>query len=766
VAALLAGCGPSGPLGKLPAGVERSELNVLLITLDTTRADRIGAYARPRGLEAPATPRLDELAARGTRFDNAVSVTPLTLPAHCTLMTGLLPAAHGVRDNGGFRLDPARRTLAEAFAAAGFRTGGFVSAYVLDHKWGIGQGFERYFDDFDLAKVKTSNMGEIQRRGDETVARATAWIDEVAPAGRFFAWVHLYDPHTPYAAPEPFASAYPHAPYNGEIAWTDSLVGDLLDHLAGRGLDRETLVVVMGDHGESLGDHGEADHGFFVYDATQQVPFLLAGPFERLAGQVVTAAVGQADLAPTLLELAGVAGGLEPGQGRSLVPLLAGEADPEAAPPRGYSEIFLPRFHYGWSELRALRTERWHFIEAPRAELYDVVADPRETTNLADRERRVTRDLRQALAALDATVRPATAGSAPLEEDEETLRALAALGYLGGQGMDESKSFRDLPDPKDRLDVYARMSRARGLAKSDEPAEAIPLLEAVLAEDPEVVDAWFTLGNVHFRQHDWERAAENYRQTLARRPDHDWAMIGLADTYVARGQIDEAVAGYRRYLQGDAGNAQIQYRLAQVLVDAGRDAEAAAAFGKTLEVEPKTARAEVGLAIVAFRAQRFPEAHAALDRALGIDAAAKWAHYNRALLLEQEGRTAEAVAAYRKEIEIQPEATRAMFNLGRLLERQGDGAGALAEYRRAVAADDGFQIPRFFLARGLLAAGDLDGAAREARAALEKDPDGAFSPLGHYVLADVASRRGDPREADRQARLGRALEARRKKVPA
>lgn len=766
IAVLLAGCAPSGPLGRLPAGAERERLNVLLVTLDTTRADRIGVYARELGRAAPDTPRLDALAARGTRFDNAVSVTPLTLPAHSTLMTGLLPAAHGVRDNGGYRLDEARRTLAEAFAAAGFRTGGFVSAYVLDHKWGIAQGFERYFDDFDLAKSKTASMGEIQRPGDETVERATAWIDEVASAGRFFAWVHLYDPHTPYAAPEPYGSRYAGEPYNGEIAWTDELVGRLLDHLEQRGLAGRTIVAVMGDHGESLGEHGELDHGFFVYEATQHVPFLLAGPYPALAGRVVEQVVGQADLAPTLLELAGVEGGLEPGQGRSLVPLLAGAAEPEGAPPRGYSEAFLPRLHYGWAELRAIRTERWHFIEAPRPELYDLAADPLETRNLAGSERRTTRDLRDALAALDATVRPAAAGSAPLEEDEETLRALAALGYIGGQGLDESKSFRDLPDPKDRRDVYAKMSRARGLAKGKDPDAAIPLLEEVLAEDPEVVDAWFSLGNVYLRKRDWERAADAYRQTLARRPDHDWAMIGLADTFVGRGQIDEAVAGYRRYLQSDPDNAQIQYRLGQVLLDAGRDAEAAAALGKTLQVEPKTARAEVGLAIVAFRARDFAAAHAALDRALAIDPAAKWAHFNRALLLDQEGRTAEAAAAYRKEIEVQPEATKAMFNLGRLLDREGDLAGATAEYRRAVAADPSFPIPRFFLARGLLAAGDLDGAEREAKRGLELDPEGAFSPLGHYVLADVASRRGQPREAERQAQLGRALEAKRKRSPA
>ncbi len=755
------GAGPSG-LGDLPVGVRREQLNVLLVTLDTTRADRIGVYGRPLGASPPETPALDRLAATGATFLHAAAVTPLTLPAHSTLMTGLLPAAHGVRDNGGFRLAEERKTLAEAFAAAGFRTGGFVSAYVLDHKWGIAQGFERYFDDFDLEKVKTLSLGEIQRPGDETIAQATQWIDglDTGKGERFFAWVHLYDPHTPHTPPEPWKSRYPGSPYNAEIAWTDSLVGRLLDHLAERGLRDRTIVAVLGDHGEGLGQHGEVEHGFFIYRSTSWVPFLLDAPYAAVHGRVVVTPVGQADVAPTLLELAGVAGGLEPGQGRSLVPLLAGEADPPGTLPRAYSEIFLPRLHYGWSELRSLRRDRWHFIEAPRAELYDVEADPGETRNLADAERPVVRALRAELAALDATVTPAASGSAPVEEDEETMRALAALGYIGGQAPDTGKSFRDLPDPKDRLEVYAKMGKARGLSRGKESAQAITLLEEVLAEDPEVVDAWFTLANVQFRQRNWEKSAEYYRETLKRRPDHDWAMIGLADTYVARSEIDAAVAGYRKYLEGDPQNAQILYRLAQVELDAGRDADAEKGFKQTLAVEPKTARAEVGLAVVAFRRKDAAGAHAALDRALAIDPKAKHARYNRALLLESEGRAAEAAAAYRQEIADHPTNFKAFFNLGRLLEAMGDAAGALAALRSAVGVNEEYAVGRLFLARALLATGDLAGAEREARRGLELDAKGPFTPLGHYVLADAYSRQGRASDAAREAELGREAEAR------
>ncbi len=319
--------------------------------------------------------------------------------------------------------------------------------------------------------MKTLSLGEIQRPGDETIAQAMQWIDGLqggqgATAGRgerFFAWVHLYDPHTPYTPPEPWKSRYPEAPYNAEIAWTDSLVGRLLEYLQARGLRDRTIVAVIGDHGEGLGDHGEVDHGFFIYRSTSWVPFLLDAPSPPPGAGSCRPRSAMRTLRRRCSSSPGSTGGLEPGQGRSLVPLLAGKADPPGTLPRAYSEIFLPRLHYGWSELRSLRRDRWHFIEAPRAELYDVEADPGEMRNLADAERRVVRELRAELAALDATVQPAASGTAPVEEDEETMRALAALGYIGGQALDTGKSFRDLPDPKDRLDVFAKMGRARGL---------------------------------------------------------------------------------------------------------------------------------------------------------------------------------------------------------------------------------------------------------------------------------------------------------------
>lgn len=736
-------------LGWLPRGVRAADLNVVVVTLDTTRADRIGCY----GAKDVATPSLDALAARGVRFNAAVAPMPLTLPAHCTLFTGLLPGAHGVRDNGGFKLAAEHVTLAEVLKERGFATAGFVSAFVLDQRWGIAQGFDRYYDDFDLKQQEKLSMGEIQRPGSETLDQALLWIRGVKDL-RFFAWVHLYDPHAPYDPPEPYKNRYADRPYDGEIAWTDSLVGRLLHELEQLDLTKKTVIAVLADHGESLGEHGEHGHGYFVYEQVTHVPFILATPYSQTRGRVVEAVVRSNDVAPTVLDLLGFAGTL-PGSGTSVVPLLSGSG---AEPGNGYSESYYARFHYGWSELRAVRTKRWHFIEAPRAELYDLSSDPGETVNLASRELSTVDRLRSSLTEFERESIAKLAATAPVEEDEETLRKLASLGYVGGTAVTDGASWRDLPDPKDRLPIYDRMGRIRALVKEGNGEQAIPLLESVLREAPEVIDAYYTLGNCFYKKREFVQAASYYRKTLEIRPDHDYAMIGLADTLVAQGEVDDAITGYEHFLKQDPRNAQILYRLAQVQLDAGRDDAAASNFRKTLAVEPDTARAEVGLGVVAFHDKRPAEARAALARALAIDAKARWARYNLALIAESDGDTRGAISEYRAEIEAYPDAYKALFNLGRLLGKTGDQEGAIDALRRCVDHQPEWPIGRFYLSQALLQSGALDEAKTEAMRALELDDKSPYAALGHYVLAEVYNRGGNETQALAELRKGKALD--------
>jgi arylsulfatase A-like enzyme/Tfp pilus assembly protein PilF len=736
-------------LGSLPRGVHAADLNLVVVTLDTTRVDRIGCY----GAKDVATPRLDALAARGVRFDAAVSPMPLTLPAHCTLFTGLLPGAHGVRDNGGFKLSAEHVTLAEVLKERGFATGGFVSAFVLDHRWGIAQGFDHYFDDFDLKQEEKLSMGEIQRPGNETLDKALEWIRGVKDR-RFFAWIHLYDPHSPYDPPEPYKSRYAGRPYDGEIAWTDELVGRLTDALDGLDLTKKTVIAVLADHGESLGEHGEHGHGYFVYEQVTHIPFVLATPYSGTRAVVVGSVVRSIDIAPTLLDLLALPGALK-GAGESVVPQVAGSSTPVGD---GYSESYYARFHYGWSELRAVRTKRWHFIEAPKAELYDLEKDPGESANLATKELGVVERLRGTLAEFERESIATLAATAPVEEDEETLRRLASLGYVGGTAVTDGKSWRDLPDPKDRLPVYNRLNKIREIVKEGKTDEAIPLLESVIAEAPEVIDAYYTLGNCFYKKRSFVEAASYYRKTLELRPDHDYAMIGLADTLVAQGKVDDAIAGYDHFLKQDPDNAQILYRLAQVQLDAGRDDAAAANFRKTLAVEPDTARAEVGLGVVFFHDNKPAEAKAALARALAIDPKARWARYNMALIAESEGATPEALADYRAEIDAYPDAFKAHFNLGRLLGKSGDLTAAIASLERCVEIDPEWAISRFYLAQALMQHGDIDEAKSQAQRALELDDTTSYAAMGHYVLARVYYRAGNEEQALAELRKGKALD--------
>ena len=396
-------------------------LNVVVVTLDTLSARHLSQYGNDR-IETPAFGRV---AAEGVLFEQATATVPLTLPSHTSMFTGTYPMFHGVRDNGGYYVPEDSETLAEVLRDAGYRTGGFVAAFVVDSRWGLDQGFDRYYDDFNFREFERISLDSVQRPGDEVMDAALAWMDEVKEE-RFFSWIHLYDPHWPYEAPEPWASrvsGYSDAPYDAEVLFTDSLVGRFLDWLDESALADDTLLVLIGDHGESLGRHREGAHGFFIYDASMQVPFLLRAPYRQIGrGLRIPAQVRGIDLMPTVLDLVGLP---VPGdvQGASLVPLADGSESDLGL--WAYSESLYPRNHYGWSPLRSLRNGLLHFISAPRPELFEVLDDPGEATNLApDRPGQV----RQLQARLDQLV--AELGNEGAEEQApETLMRTPARNW-------------------------------------------------------------------------------------------------------------------------------------------------------------------------------------------------------------------------------------------------------------------------------------------------------------------------------------------------
>jgi arylsulfatase A-like enzyme/Tfp pilus assembly protein PilF len=741
------------PLGHLPSGVRPADLNLLIVTLDTTRADRIHAY----GFDAIETPSLDRLAREGVLFENAVAPAPLTLPAHSSIFTGTFPPAHGVRDNGGFFLDERQTTLAERLQARGFTTGGFVGAYVLDHKWGIAQGFQTYFDDFDLSKYQSLSLGSVDRPGNEVADRALAWLGGVA-SKRFFGWVHFYDAHSPYDPPEPFKSRYAGRPYVGEIAFVDSQVGRLLDYLDAHHLADRTVVVVMGDHGESLGEHGEGTHGFFVYQATMHVPLLIRTPYDAMVGRRVADTVRSIDILPTTLELLGVTSS-EQLEGTSIVPLMTGAKKELGL--AAYSEAIYPRFHFGWSDLRALTSGRYKYVAAPRPELYDLQQDPGELHNLYAERQALGDRMNQELVALEQ--RMATTAAAPkaaVEVDPDARARLAALGYVGTFVTALAPDRVGLADPKDKIQLFNLMTQARETARHDKESDAgLHALERVVAEDPKVIDAWFMLGNEYYRRRQYARAIDQFKRALELKPDYDLVVINMANAYRAMGRDREAMVGYRRFMELDPKNAQIRYEAAQILIDDGKLDEAARELTQALALEPKLAAARNALGVLALRRGDLAAAEREIRAAIDEKADVRLAHFNLALLAEQLGDLPRAIAEYKKEIELHPNSYKAAFNLGRLYERAGDRQAQIAEFRRAIDMNPSFAEGHLFLAKLYLdLAQNLDEAVRLARKGIDLEPRGEYAPLGHYVIADVLSRQGRRAEAEQEAARGEALE--------
>jgi choline-sulfatase len=467
-----------GAFALLPAGCRRGAAKetfpgapVILVSVDTLRSDHLPAY----GYKGVETPALDALRADSILFERAWSQAPLTLPSHASILTGREPSAHGLHDNLGYRLKAGVPTLAEVLKARGYETGGAISCFVLKAESGISRGFD-FYDDAVASPEGQAALGQVQRPGPETEASLESWIAARPAGGKVFAFLHLYEPHTPYEPPEPFKTRYAAQPYDGEIAQADAIVGKFLAFLKARGLYDKALIVFLSDHGEGLGEHGESEHGMFLYRETLQVPLFLKLPGGRRAGETVAAPAALIDVFPTLAEAAGVPGFTRPEGSRSLL-------DPPGAPVRRIlSETFFPRIHFGWSDLSSLFDGRWHYVDAPKAEIYDVVADPGETANrLAEKP-----DALRAMLAEAGKRKPAFESAGDL--DPEARKKLASLGYLSAGPS--SANAGGLDDPKDRIRTFEELRIGLGELTSGSAAKAHAIFTKLLAENPRMLDVW------------------------------------------------------------------------------------------------------------------------------------------------------------------------------------------------------------------------------------------------------------------------------------
>jgi len=721
-----------------PVGYPRA--NVVLVTIDTLRADRLGAY----GHAAAQTPRLDRLAGEGVRFEQVVSSVPLTLPSHTSLMSSMDPTLHGVRDNAAFEIPPGTRLLAEVFHDAGYDTGAFVGAYVLDSRWGLAPGFDTYDDDFDYAGGEVT-PGQVERRGDAVMARVLPWLRQRSD-NPFFAWIHLYDPHAPYDAPEPFASRLAD-PYDGEVAYTDSLIGELLDTLEEQGMADDTIVLVTADHGEALGDHGEPGHGLFLYDSTILVPLILRLPDRLDGGLEVPAQVRLIDVAPTLLELVGLQA---PDNfiGASLVPFLSGGGSARPA----YSETYFPRYHFGWQELHALREEGFKYIMAPRPELYDVATDATESDNLVevdiDRADVLREDLEDRI---DAAV-SSSAGRLSADASQR----LRALGYIGAAPADLPAG--PLPDPKDKVELFRKLTRGQGLLQSGDPAAAEALLEEVVAEDPGVVDAQFTLGNARFAQRDFAGAIEAFTATIALNPEYDLALSNLGLARRRSGDLAGAREDFEALLALVPDSPAAHYNLGEMDLEEDKPRDALEHFEVAVQSNDAMPSSYFGAGVASLQLGDVPGAARYLEHTVELAPDYPEVHYYLGLVAEARSDPATAVTEYRAEVDDFPSNYRAWFNLSLLLADLGQPAEAVDAARAAIEANPEFARAHVSLGRYLLLLNDparYQEAGDAARRGLELQPEASVRALGHFVLADVYNRQGRAQDAQRELTLAR-----------
>ena len=497
---------------------------IIVISIDTLRADHLPAY----GYAKVKTPAIDALAADSVVFERAYSHAPQTLPAHASLLSGRLPFETGVRDNVGFTIKDNERLLPQMLRDRGFTTGGVVSAYVLRKETGIARGFD-FFDGEMPPSSPELSIGQVQRDGAESVAIAERWLQSIGTA-RAFLFLHLYEPHKPYAPPARFAQ---YAPYDGEIAYTDELVGRIVRYLKSHQLYDRSTIVLLSDHGEGLGDHGEQEHGLFVYDEAIHVPLVIKQEGNAGAGRRVADLVQHVDLVPTILDLvkAPGSGGF---RGRSLKPLLEGTGRLAETPV--YSEALYARYHFGWSELTALTDERYRYIKAPREELYDLRQDRDERANIAAERPQARQAMRGALEKVAAGAKIQTPG----EVSAEARERLQALGYVGAQKEVTSEDSETLADPKDKREILERYREAVDFAGQRKWPQAIALLQQILRGDPGMADVWSQLAVFATRIDRYDLVVDAYKHFIELRPSEPTAYIGAAAALLKMRRLDEA----------------------------------------------------------------------------------------------------------------------------------------------------------------------------------------------------------------------------------
>lgn len=619
-------------LTSIPFGLNAAETrpNVIIITIDTLRADHLGYY----GYQRIRTPHIDALARSSARFSHAYTPVPLTLPAHTSLFTGSFPMATGVHDFAVNRVPSSAVTLAEVLGQNGYATAAFIGAPVLDSTYGLNQGFETYFDHFDFSHLEESKADRIKRRGDVVIDNALSWLKQNSRRPLFL-WVHLYDPHYPYAPPEPYASQYRDRPYDGEIAFADAQVGRLVAFLKEMGSFADSLVVLASDHGEGLDEHGENKHGFFIYNSTLHVPLLFKIP--GATPRVSENEVSLVDVMPTVLQALRIAIPA-PVQGRSLLSEILGRT--ASGPSNLYAETFLPLLHFSWSQLRGLQWRGLKYIDAPRPELYDTITDPHETKNLFGTRQADGQMMRERLFTILRRYTPAS-GAAASEKgltDPALLERLRSLGYVAiSAGTFADAGGKELPDPKDRLQVYELFWEAMEDGTHGRYEESLRKLREAEKLEPDSMPILLLTAIDYFQMKDYPRAIGVFNKILVLKPRFAAPHYYLGVIYAQSSNIEAAVENFKKALDLDPKNFSAAFGLGAAYLKAKRVEEAAAAFQQTIQINPDYADAYTALGEIYLYQKRLDDAVRVLERAVKLAPGMAVAHHRLGQAYEAKG---------------------------------------------------------------------------------------------------------------------------------
>ncbi len=665
LAVLLAGC----ERNEKSSSAERADgPSVLLITLDTTRADRIGCY----GYAAAKTPSIDALARSGALFRSAFSQVPLTLPSHTSLLTGTYPPTNGVPVNG-VALGEGVATLAEVFRDHGHRTGAFISALVLDSRYGLDRGFDAYNDDL-------GSHSAVERRADRVTDAALNWLAHPSDEP-FFAWIHYFDPHSPYAPPAPFRDQFDN-PYDGEIAFVDAQINRLMKWVDESGHQNNTLVIIAGDHGEAFGEHNETEHGFFVYNTTVHVPLILSFPGNLRAQTVIDTPVGLIDIFPTIIDLLDWKERTDL-EGESLAPMCRGETSTHR-PVYGESEY--PHLGFGWAPLHSITTERWKYIDAPRGELFDRAKDPKEQSNVIEQNPSVASDLQAQLQTItDKMVRRFSLAAASIAS---ALNDLEALGYVGGAASAiDSDDAGPRRDPKDMVSVYEAHSKAVGALLGGRYPEVIETVERLVQQSPESDELYNTLGRAYLETGRLADAQRAFEMSLRRVPDNPRRLWRLGESLRRQNKIADAVTALKAAVAIAPQLAEAHCSLGDALARLGKPGEALQHYQTAVTASPDLARAHGRLGVAYAKQRQFQEALIHLRRYVELEPTSPHALTNLANVLFQTRRLNDAAELLQKALQIDPNYASAHMSLFQVLLLEGktrEGIQALRAARKVI----------------------------------------------------------------------------------